>query len=447
MKCATNAFVVLASFAVTTLPVTSSDAGRISTNGQATSTLHGMVNAAAGMLTRFGGLCAASCIKVPSDFSEWPPITKGDMKSETKWFQAMCSEDSTMLNRMLKLCKGRGEPYTSLMHTACWSARTGRHWDKYTKIIEAMCMDLDSPESPVHVHINDALGEKDASLLVATLRGVAGNDQMTEDIGKILAVLVMMGLGDHPGNIEEICESVTHTGLRELSAVAMIENRHERLVASAACFTRSKDLPQGLIEEIARFAYDNEEYRALEVLLRARPSNGEALRGWLVHRLFLNILHTNLDEVYECIRIFDISAAEIHDPLKSAVMRCINSGSPEKFDNIVKFLDNAIKVHSALNVKVRYALKNVIRECTIDLGSIRMFEYIFLFLGNRPQQYKLAVDAALKRYEDITQLDIESLKCYKGFQNWTAKEESRQKKEDRKWQMAYAHLNPLHPMT
>ncbi len=404
MKCATNAFAALAFFAATALLVTSSDAGRISTNGQATSTLHGMINAAAGMLDRLG--CTAPCVKALSDPSEWPSITEGDMKSGTKWLEATCSKDPTMLNRMLKLCKGRGEPYTGLMHTACWSARLDGYWDNYISIVKVLSIDPDTLRGCIHSHLMSVRGEKDALLLAATLEGIAEKmDQVLLDIVIVLAKIVVFGPKVYSRCAEKIYEHVTHAGLKELSTVAMIENKHERLTELLACLKHRNDWPQGLIEHIAQVILDEGEYHVLKALMEMEPANKHHLRKQALYGLANSILVLNSDKVNGLIQTFDISTAQVHCALDVAVEMCLHYGSTEKVNRIIEFLNS------------------------------------------NPRQYKSAVGAALEEcwQESLPQYGPVIQEYHQMLQDWITKEEARQKEEDGEWQDL--HFNVHHPMT
>ncbi len=420
---------------VAVLLVAVSDAVSLSTRGRATSTVHGMASTAAGILRRLQhkGFRA----KVLSNPSKWPPITKADMYSGYKWHDAIHSKDLTLLSRMLRRCRGRGAQYEAQICTAYWRACSSKRWDSYTKIIEAMSMDLNQFRLRIFVHINDALKGKDVPLLVATLEGIAGNNKMIEHTGMILATLVMNGLGGYPVNMEKICESVTHAGLREFSAIVMIENKHERLAASIACLQRRNDWPRGLIERMAKIIYETRDYCTLELLLHMGPSNKSQLRRWAISDLGVNILQGNLDRVNWHIRIFNISTDEVHGFLKDAVMDCINSGLPERLENIIMFLDDAVKAHTALGHTVG----------RIQFGSVRMSEYLSQFLISKPQQYKLAVEEALGELtqKDATRFDItESQKrCHQMIKDWITKEEVRQKEEDGRCTFEYPPPNEM----
>ncbi len=173
----------------------------------------------------------------------------------------------------------------------------------------------------------------------------------------------------------------------------------------------------------------------MELLLNVEPSNKNALRKQTIGNLWARISGENLDRVNELIRIFDISAADVHAPLKKAILMCIDHGPSEAPDRIFKFLDHAVEIHNALRSTV---------ECTCP-GLVEISETVCRLLGNNPREYRLAVDAALGQItqERMDQFGTKSQKHrYKMFQNWVAKEESRQKKEDAK--VRDAHLNLRH---
>ncbi len=406
MKCATNAFAVLAFFAAITLLVTSSDAGCISTNGRVTSTLHGMTNAAAGMLNRLGGGYLAPYIKVVSDPSERPWITEANMKNWCKWKAAVYSEDPTMLNRMLKLCRGCEAQYADRMHGACLMASRGKRWDSYTKIIEAMCMDLDRFRQDIFDQIARAIHPLNAPYLAAVLDGIAGRmDQVLPDIITVLAKIVVFGPKASPRSAEKICEYITHAGLKELSTVAMIENKHERLTELLACLKHRNDWPQGLIEHIAQVILGKGEYYILKALLEMEPTNKYHLRKQALDGLANSILALNSNKVNGLIQTFEIPTVKVHYALDVAVGICLYYGSIKKVKRIIEFLNS------------------------------------------NPRQYKSVVDAVLKecRREDLTKYDLVIQECHQMFQDWITKEEARQKEEDGEWQDL--HFNVHHPMT
>ncbi len=383
MKCAGSVSVVLVLFAATNLLVTSSDAARPSRNGEAASTLHRIADVAAVVLSRLG--CTVSRTKVPQ------LILEADMNNYGKWHAAVLSQDSSTLEGMLRLCKNREEKYVCQMYEALTTACSEKRCNNVTKIIKAMCMDLDRFKHDISYYINEALRGKDGPCLVATLDGITEKmDQMPETIGRVLATILIFESSTYPGSAEKIHTHVTHAGVKELSLIARIESQEGRLAALDACFKRRNDWPQGFIEEVAEVTLEEAKYHFLELSLRMEPSNKDYLRRQAMGHLWESILFSNSDEVDVLIRVFDMSIAEV---------------------------DNSL----------RYAIKT----CVIG-GTIKELKNLFDFLNSKPQRYRLTVDAALKEVtqEMISLFDNESQKCYRMLQNWTTATEPCQEEDE-----------------
>ncbi len=392
MRGATNLSIVLTFFVATSLFVTSHYAARLYTNGPTTSALHEMARVTTRGLSRLG--CIRSCIKVSLDPSECPPITEAEMNSCDQWYAAVCSKDPMTLQKMLKLCKYHEERYASQMRLACGTALFNQQWKNLTKIIEAMCMDLDQFEWYISDWISRATRWTNVPYIAAILDGIAGEmGQMLKAVGNVLAIIAVIGPKDYPEIVEKICKHVADARLKEIGVVARITGKEERLDALEACLTCRNDWPHDLINEMARVALETREYRTLELLLDVNPSNKDDLRSQAIYGLWAEI-STGNPHVNELIRIFDISPSEVHNSLNKTVRNCIYQGSMRSLETICQFLDN------------------------------------------KPQQHKLTVDAALKglTQEDLARLDTEALRRLRMFQDWSIKEKHHQKAHS-------AHLN------
>ncbi len=436
--------------------MTYANAARRSTNGsrRVTSTLRGMADAAAGILHRLG--CTASCMgRVRASGSAiaaellgtevlphplgWPPISKAYMENGAKWRAAARSKDHTRLNRMLEHCKGHGKKYTDQMYTASVAAHQEKPWKNLTNnIIRAQCMDFDRFEREIFELIK--LGPLYPPFLADVLDGIAGKmDRMPITLGIIILDIGMMhGPKTYPGCAGKIHEHVTHAALKELGAIAMIKNKEERRAAFGACLKLRKDWPHGLIEAMTEHAYLHRQYHTLEVLLGMKPKNKGHLRRQTVKHLWDTIRLRRGNDADECIRIFDISTDEVHDALKKVVGDCIYSESIHGLKRLIEFLDNTVEADCAM--------VNTVKECTISLGSIRMFEYILQFLDNKPQQYRLAVEAGLEKYAvgDTCKCGKWSQEHHQMLQDWITNEKRRQ--ESRGYREQDRHLSALHPI-
>ncbi len=416
--------------------MTFSDAARLPIHGGAASTLDAMSNKAARLLERLrravsdmhsvgtaDPTAAAEPIdaKVPLYPLAWPLISEADLNDTRKWNAALCSKDSTMLDRMLELCKGQEEKYAYLMFLACITARINQEFKNLTKIIAAMCMDLDRFQLYISHMVDLAMEHGDAQGLAAILEGIAGRmDQMPKDISKVLAKTVIIGSEDYRESAKKIHEHVTHIGLKELSVIAMITKKGERLAASIECLKGRDDWPQDLVEEMAKVTYEAQEYRTLELLLHMEPSNKNHLRRLTVNSLPSRIGSGNFDEADGLVRMFDISIPEFQNALGKVVGNCIYSNMLDKVEKTFEHLDYVVKVHDAME-------KDAVSKCT-EAGVSDALETIIKFLGNKPQEYKLAVDAALEGFtqQDVSQLDSQALKRYQRFQKWATMVKSHQ---------------------
>ncbi len=309
-----------------------------------------------------------------------------DMVDDIKWKAAARSNDPTELESMLRLCRNHEAKYAEQMLWACWEAYWHKQWKNLTKIIEAMCMDLDRFQQDISNQISRAIYPLNVPCLAAVLDGIAGKmNQMLTTVGTVILTINMAnGPDDYPGCAEKIHEHVTHAALKELSAVAMIKSKEERLAALDACLQRRHDWPQGIIEKIARFTLEFGEYNTLEILLEMEPSIRDGLRRQTVKDLGENLFYAKIDDIKEQIRIFDISAAEVDDALKYAVDTCIKYGLTWESKEIISFLDS------------------------------------------KPQEYRPVVDAAVKGYnqKDAVLLAPGSRKCHQLFQEWITAVES-----------------------
>ncbi len=434
MKCATNISISLAFFTVTALLIASSHAGRLSIHSVATATSDGMNSTATSAtesnsegeqeemfpnkprpeLLCIDGVGATDLTTATGPIGaemalhslEWVPGLKANVKDPYKWDDATCSKDPTMLENMLGFCRGRERKYALQIRQASRAAWRAKEWGNLTKIIEAMCMNLGKFESNISRRIRTALNHTNAPYLAAILEGMAGKmDEMPKGVGMALANTVILGPEDYPGCAEKIHKHITHAGLKELSLIAMKENREERLAALAVCLKHKRNWPEHVIEEMAQLTYEDGEYHILELLLEMKPSNREDLYNQSVELLHLDILHGNFDNVSKLIRIFNIPPAKVHSALKHAVRKCL-----------------------------------VDHDGPVDLGNI------VTFINSDPQQHKLAVDTALRGLapEKIAKLGAEALKRYKFFQNWIIAVNARQGK--RNPEMHNAHWNICHPM-
>ncbi len=194
------------------------------------------------------------------------------------------------------------------------------------------------------------------------------------------------------------------------------------------------DWQEGEIEMMTKIIFDVREYHTLGLLLEMGPSNKGKLRRLAVRSLYEEILSGNIDSVNELVRIFDISATEIYRALKKAVRICIGFGSTKTVGKIIKFLDNATAVHNAL--------RDVVGMHLHGAGQADALDCIFHFLDNKPQLYKHAVRAALKKFtrEDIAKLGRWSSKCRKMIKKWATKGKSCQKEEGNKMRKKHFHL-------
>ncbi len=392
MKCATNVSIVLAFFAAAALLVTSSAAGRLSTHSAL-------------------------------DPSEYPLITEADMQSGRKWRAAILSTDPTTLDHMLELCKGHEERYAREMCNYAWEAQLEEQWESFSKIIKAMCMDPDRFKGEIVYNVRNAMIFRHDAYLAAIVDGITEKmDQIPDITYRVLAELIVVGQKHYPESAKRIHENVTHAGLKEFSEIAMTESKDERLDALVAFLKRTKDLPEGIIEAVAQLMLNEDEYHPLKALLEMKPRNTDYIRGWLAFQILSDVLRAKFDQANELIRIFDISAAEVHNPLKETIRKCIEHGLTENLDSIFKFLNNA--------AKARNAPWNIVGSMDSVLPAI--LDNILHFLENKPQGYKLAVNVALEEFtqERIAEFDATQGRLYKICQDWVTNEESRQKEED-----------------
>ncbi len=466
MRCTTGLPIVLASATVATLLVTSSDVTRLPPNNGVSSALHRVTNAAAGIINRAAGIVNRFGCKAPrmgkvsvagpttagepigtegtlSHPFELPLVSVADMKDCDKWRAAASSKDPTGLENMLRLCRSHEKEYAHQIISALKTARGAKKWKNFTKTIEAVCIYHRVFADEISREINRAMKRGHDLYLAAILEGIAGKDQMAEIVGIVLAHLVIFGPWSYQKSVRKIHEHATYSGFRELSEVAMIRGREKRLAASIVCLQRRNDWSRGLIEEMAQITYENREYRTLGLLLEMRPGTKSSLRQETLYNLWMEISYFDSKDANELIRIFDISAAEVHRLLRYSVFQCIRWGSAKDLKNIINFLDGTLEVHRAL----RDAARKCLRERLKSVGHIECLNHILSFLDNAPQQYKLAVDEALEWYrQEHDQWGRWSRKRYQRFHDWATKMESYQEEDnddddDGSGQLHGLHLN------
>ncbi len=407
MKCTTNVSIVLAFFAATALLVISSDAARQFTHREGVTPIldEYEINAA----DRDTVLESAGAEVASSWSFEFDPIS--ELHDCDKWKAAACSKDHTILDGMIELCRDHEREYAYQIRKALEAAYCTKQWKNLTKIIKLMCVNLQEFESGIANRIANALRRANDPYLEAILDGIAEQmDQMPEAIGKVLVKIVIDGPERYRESVKKIHEHVAHIGLKNFSAVAMIEDRKERLAALYACIENENDWPQGLVDEMAKFTWQAGEYRTLGLLLKLEPGNKDDLREQAVNHLSMDILNDNLDKVNELIRIFEISTAEVNSVLKDAVRTCINVGSTKMLDGLFRFLDHAVGVYNTSRGIVG-RINPVFPEI---LGNI------FRFL-NTPQEYERVANAVLERAlkEDSDLFDAQSRKRrYQLIHHW-----------------------------
>ncbi len=251
MRCATNVSIVPTFFVAVAILATFSDAARLPIHDGAISGRDGVIDVDAATVvpteeskeyetTNIQGVGhsrtdTVSIGEVPSqDCSLAPPILEADMQESSKWYlAAVRSNDSTILDRMLGLCRGHEEKYAEQLNGVLKAVCYAQKWSNLAKIIKAMCMDLDRFKWTLFYMLErDIMRDEYAPSLVPILEAIAGKmDQMPEIIGTLLVTLAVTEPKYYREIAEQISLSVTDIELRELSAIAMIEEQEQRLTA------------------------------------------------------------------------------------------------------------------------------------------------------------------------------------------------------------------------